>query len=116
MKESKLSVNTEYHDTYFELLSTLELLPTAGEIREYWFVRIKKYEIDSNIQVDEMVKTMIDLKHKEIADKKAAELLALQPQEDMAKDVYVLGNKVTSTMLNETDLTLQEIMQGKKDV
>jgi len=30
MKESKLAVNTEYHETYFKLLSTLELLPKPG--------------------------------------------------------------------------------------
>eukprot|EP00605_Chrysophyceae_sp_TOSAG23-4_P000840 GSChrysophyteH1.ASY1.ANO1.931.1 assembled CDS len=113
MKESKLSVNTEYHDTYFELLSTLELLPLPGEEREYWFVRVKDYEKRSNILIDEMVHTMIDLKHKEENDRKAAELAKLNPPVDVAKSIYVLGNKIDGTLLSGTDLTLQEIMRGE---
>ena len=102
MKESKLAVNTEYHDTYFELLSTLELLPYSGEEKEYWFIRVKEYERNSNIMIDEMVHTMIELKYKEIQDAKARELAKLNPPEDLAKDIFVLGQQITSKMLSET--------------
>jgi len=33
--------------------------------------------------------------------------------EDAAKEIYVLGQLVTTKMLSETDLNLQEIMTGK---
>jgi hypothetical protein len=35
----KLSVNNESFDIYFELLKTLDLLPTPKEEREYWYQR-----------------------------------------------------------------------------
>ena len=114
MKETKLAVNSERHDTYFDLLSTLELLPTAGEEREYWFIRIKDYEIKSNVLLDDMVNTMIDLKHKEILNAKKAMEAALLPPEDAAKEVFVLGQLVTTKMLSETDLSLQDIMRNEK--
>jgi len=57
---------------------------------------------------------MIDLAHSEEQGKKAATLAALQPPDgDLPKELYVLGNRVTDKMLSETDLTLEEIMQGK---
>jgi hypothetical protein len=114
MKDTKLAVNTERHDTYFDLLTTLELLPLPGEEREYWFIRLKEYETSSNILLDDMVNTMIDLKHKEILNAKKAAEMALLPAEDAPKEVYVLGQLVTTKMLSETDLSLQEIMRGEK--
>jgi len=88
MKESKLAFNTEQHDTYFDLLTTLELLPKPGEEREHWFIRIKDYEITSNVLLDDMVKTMLDLKRKEIQKSKVPIVVNA---EDAAKEVYVLG-------------------------
>lgn len=111
MKETKLAFNTEKHDTYFELLTTLELLPQPGEEREYWFIRIKEYETASNVLLDEMTNTMLDLKRKEI--QKAKQPIVPSSAEDAAKQVYVLGQLVTTKMLSETDLNLQEIMAGK---
>jgi len=110
MKETKLAFNTEQHDTYFDLLTTLELLPKPGEEREQWFIRIKDYEIKSNVLLDDMVKTMLDLKRKEIQKSKVPVVVNA---EDAAKEVYVLGQLVTTKMLSETDLNLQEIMAGK---
>jgi len=111
MKETKLAFNTEQHDTYFDLLTTLELLPKPGEEREHWFSRIKDYEIKSNVLLDDMVKTMLDLKRRELQTAKAP--VAVASAEDASKEVYVLGQLVTTKMLSETDLNLQEIMAGK---
>ena len=65
MKDNKLKVNTERHDTYFELLETLELLPEPGELREYWYMRLKEYERSNHIELEEMVTTMLELHKKE---------------------------------------------------
>ena len=112
MKETKLKVNTEYHDTYFELLTTLELLPEPGEEREYWFMRLKEYEHSNHIELEEMVLTMMELKKKEERNEKAKAAQALLPTEDRSKAVYVGGRLVTTKMLDEADATIEELMLG----
>jgi len=97
-------------NTYFDLLPTLDLLSKPGEEREQWFIRIKFYETKFNVLLDDMVKTMLDLKRKEIQKSKVP--IAVNA-EDAAKEIYVLGQLVTTKMLSETDLNLQEIMTGK---
>lgn len=117
MKETKLKVNTERHDTYFELLETLELLPEPGELREYWYMRLKEYERSNHIELEEMVTTMLELKKKEERKEKEREAeKAMASAEDAAKDVYVGGRLVTAKMLNETDQTLEQLMMGEKPV
>ena len=44
MKEQKLAINKEYHQSYFELLQSLDLLPRPAEEREYFFIRLNDYE------------------------------------------------------------------------
>ena len=112
MKETKLKVNTEYHDTYFELLTTLELLPEPGEEREFWFMRLKEYEHSNHIELEEMVLTMMELKKKEERKEKAKAAQALLPTEDRSKAVYVGGRLVTTKMLDEADATIEELMLG----
>ena len=56
---------------------------------------------------------LVSDKHKEENDRKAAELAKLNPPVDVAKSIYVLGNKIDGTLLSGTDLTLQEIMRGE---
>jgi hypothetical protein len=115
MKETKLKFNSERHDTYFELLETLELLPEPGEEREYWYMRLKEYERSNHIELEEMVTTMLELKKKDERKAKEKELMALAPAEDAAKDVYVGGRLVTTKMLNESDLSLQQMMRGEQE-
>jgi hypothetical protein len=112
MKETKLKFNSEFHDTQFDLLTTLELLPEAGEEREYWFMRLKEYEHTNHIELDEMVHTMIELKRKEEKAEKAKAAQLLLPAEDRAKAVYVGGKLVTTKILDETDATIEELMLG----
>ncbi len=115
MKDVKLKVNTERHDTYFELLETLELLPEPGELREYWYMRLKEYERSNHIELEEMVTTMLELHKKEERKEKEREAAkATTSGEDAAKDVFVRGQLVTAKMLNETDLTLQQLMMGEQ--
>ena len=114
-KETKLKFNSERHDTYFELLETLELLPEPGEEREYWYMRLKEYERSNHIELEEMVTTMLELKKKDERKAKEKELMALAPAEDAAKDVYVGGRLVTTKMLNESDLSLQQMMRGEQE-
>ena len=112
MKETKLAVNTEYHDMYFELLTTLELMPQPGEEREYWFVRIKDYEKENDIMLEEMVNTMLDLKKKEAFREKQVLIELQAPADEQTKEVFVNGVRVTTKMLTETDLTLEELMNA----
>lgn len=114
MKQTKLAVNNEQHETYFELLSTLELLPEPGEQREYWFIRVKEYEAENEIKLEEMAATMLELKHKEALDKKKAEQLLkkglVEEDGNNGKLVFVNGIRVTTDLLATSELTLDEMM------
>ena len=112
MKETKLKVNSEYHDTYFELLTTLELLPEPAEEREFWFMRLKEYEHSNHIELEEMVHTMLELKKKEERNQKAKAAQAALTAEERSKAVYVGGKLVTTKMLDEADATVEELMLG----
>lgn len=59
MKGLTLAINLEYHNTYFEMISTLDLLPAPGELMEHWFQRIKRYETEMHIELEDMCNTMI---------------------------------------------------------
>lgn len=74
-------------------------------------MRIKDYESTSNVLLDDMVKTMLDMKRKDAL--KAKQALMEVPAEDASKEVYVLGQLVTTKFLSETDLNLEDIMKGK---
>lgn len=113
MKETKLAVNTEFHDAYFELLETLELLPRTGEEKEYWFIRLKEYEHENHIELEEMTHTMIALKKRDIQkEKERIAALAAAAEGEQPKEVYVHGEMVTTQMLSDTDLTIDELIAG----
>ena len=114
--KSKLAVNNEQHDTYFELLGTLELLPDRGEEREHWFQRLKSYEADNSIKLDDMCAAVMEIRRKEAIDIKKAEKAQLEgvaeEEENNGKAVYVRGQRVTTAFLSTTELTLDEMMRG----
>ena len=112
--KSKLAVNNEQHDTYFELLSTLELLPEPGEEREHWFQRLKAYEADNSIQLDDMCAAVLEIRKKEAIDLKREEKNAAGAveEESNGKQVFVRGTKITTAFLSTTELTLNELMNG----
>ena len=117
MKQTKLAVNNEYHDTYFELLDLIELLPGKSEEKEHWFKRIKDYEADNDIRLEEMTNTMIELRHKEVLDAKRAEKQASgggQEETANGKDVFINGLKITTALLNTSELSLDEMMRSRE--
>ena len=114
MKQTKLAVNNEYHDMYFELLSTIELLPGSSEEREQWFKRLKDYEAENDIRLEEMTNTMLELRHKEHLDLKRAEKSGLEDKTNNGKDIFVNGKRITSQLLSTSELTLEEMMRGDR--
>jgi len=106
MKEQKLAINIEYHQSYFELLSSLDLLPRPGEEREYFFIRISDYEKESNIKLDEMVHTIIDMRRND----KSAENTKFDDdiKSKEFKVVYYNGQIVTTKLLEELDLDVSD--------
>lgn len=111
MKVTKLAINNEYHETFFELLSTLELLPHHGEDKETWFKRLNTYETESEIKMEEMVNTLLDLRRKEAIEAKKAKV---EVDDERRKEVFVLGEKITTKLLAESDISLDERMRGVK--
>ena len=117
VKATKLAVNNERDEMFFELLSTLELLPEgSGEDRVAWFQRIKRYEAENSIQLEEMCQTMIELKKSEALENKKKEALANLKAEEVSngKETYVNGVRITTELLATTEKTLEEIMMRRE--
>ena len=113
VSKSKLSFNNDQHDTYFELLGTLELLPEPGEEREHWFQRLKTYETENSIKLEDMTEAVMEIRHKEAIEQKKLERGGTEEEtEHDGKQVFVRGNKITTQLLATTELTLEEMMQG----
>jgi hypothetical protein len=88
MKATKLAINNERPEVHFELLQTLDLLPKPGEEKEKWFVRIGEYEKESEIRLEDMIDTVIEMKHKEQKQaKEAANATASQDYIKPGKEV-----------------------------
>lgn len=109
-KGQRLAINNEYYDTFFELVETLDLLPFPGEEREYWFIRIKEYEKESDIKLDEMVNTISEMRKREL--KKAKEEASNTFNGEYVKPVFVNGQQITSAYLQENDKSVQETLEG----
>ena len=104
MKEQKLAINIEYHQCYFELLSSLDLLPKPNEEREYFFIRLSDYEKESNIKLDEMVQTIIDMRRND----RLTESFDYNKKSTEYKTVYYNGQIVTTKLLEELDLDVSD--------
>eukprot|EP01033_Poteriospumella_lacustris_P006429 gene6429-4627_t len=61
----KLAINTEESQVFFELLTTLDMLPNTGEIKEDWFKRLRRYEQESELSIQEMVETIQEMRRRE---------------------------------------------------
>lgn len=110
MKHQRLSINTEEHNTYFELLQSLDLLPNPGEGREDWYQRLKDYEKENEIEIKEMVDTVMEMQKKAAREEKLA--LRAEQSGEYIKPVYVLGKKITTKALEEADIDVQSALNG----
>ena len=129
LKEQRLKINNLYHDTYFSVLSSLDLLPLPGEesVRHtcihtssyhpsltpaslpqvHWFKRLADYENLMDLKLEDMTNTVIDMKDKEELD--AAERERELAEREYIKPVIVAGQVITTKLLAEKDLDLTEI-------
>lgn len=123
MEVKKLDINVAVRDTYFDLVNTLDLLPVQDEGRENWFKRIKVYERENDVLLDEMVTTVLQMKRRDAITRqdeiKAAETAAAKQtkmaEDDLsvdgvAKPLYVQGKQATQATMAEEDLNIEERM------
>jgi len=110
LKDQKLAINVEYHEKYFELLTSLELLPQPGEEKEEWFTRLNKYEIENVITIEDMVNTVIDMQKREVKEK--AILKKNLEEGEYVKPLFVKGKRVTTKGLDEADRGIGEELEG----
>lgn len=110
MRPQRLAINVAEHQTYFDLLHSLDLLPNPGEEREAWFQRLKMYEKENDIEIQEMVDTVMEMGRKAAREEK----LAMQAEQggEYIKPVYVLGTKITTKALEEADIDVQSALKG----
>ena len=106
MKSQTLSINNDFHDMQFTLLSKLDLLPRPGEDKEYYFIRLKEYEQESDISIEEMTTTMLDMK--KAAELKAASEHKSEESGANIKPVYFMGSLYSAQALDEADINIVE--------
>jgi hypothetical protein len=119
MSGQTLAINTEESSIYFELMNTLDLLPVSGEEKEDWFLRLRKFEKESEVSIDEMVVTVQEMRHRENLRKKLQSQgvsSADDEAESSVKPIYVHGKKVTAELLQANDVDLEETMERPSDV
>ncbi len=109
MKGQTLAVNLERNDTHFELVQMLDLLPEPGEEKEIWFQRVKAYEKESDILLDDMVLTVMEMKRREA--KRLKELEENIGGGEYVKPLYVTGQKVTADFLVKNDKSAAEMFE-----
>jgi hypothetical protein len=116
MEGQKLAINTEYHDIFFNLLVTLDLLPREEEIRSNWYIRVRTFEKDNDVKVEEMCYTIQEMRRREAIQKKMMAQSQVYVSNETGteftaitrKEVYVKGVKIDEKYLQENDMNLNE--------
>ncbi len=122
MGGKKLAINTEYHELYYELIVILDLLPVANEEKEAWFRRLHEFEQENNLQIQEMVLTVQEIRRRDAQNKqmqqdylcqkaKGGEATGFGDFQGIAKPLFVNGVQITSQSLEEADRDVQEALQ-----
>ena len=112
-KGKTLAINTEEHDIYFELVSSLDLLPNESEEREDWFKRLVQFEAENSVKIDDMVRTIQEMRRREQQDMELAKAGIANREGDLVasvKPVFVLGTRITSDYLEKSDVGIAEIL------
>jgi hypothetical protein len=110
MKHQRLAINLEEHNTTFELLQSLDMLPVPGEEREEWFKRVKEYEAENAISVKDMVQVILDMQRREVKEARMAS--KADSDAEYVKPVYVMGKKITTKALEEADVDVSQALSG----
>lgn len=117
----KLAINTEESQVFFELLTTLDMLPNIGEIKEDWFKRLRRYEQESELSIQEMVETIQEMRRREkirLQMQKQGLIVGLEGLQMSslgnftAKQLYVQGKAVTAESLQQSDADIEDAMNG----
>lgn len=113
----RLAINKEYSIIFFEVVVSLNLLPIEKEDRDQWFVRIKKYEEENEVRIDEMVQTIQEIKNREKYQKlleksnkkktASGEIISL----GTLKDLYVNGEKMSVDKMVAADVEIKEALK-----
>lgn len=118
MEGKTLAINNERHNVFFELIVTLDLLPHAGEEKEYWFQRLREFEHDNSLQIEEMVLTILEMKRRDQVNREFAKAGLRHDSSGSGEDylgsvkpMVVHGQVITTQVLEEQDMSLDEALQ-----
>ena len=127
LKAKTLAINTEYQDIQFDLISTLDLLPTPNEEKERWFMRVKEFEKENGVKIEDMIATVQELRRREVITKNREAGIVEKAEKTNAemddrfvnelaneivptkKELYVMGTKITGDGLAEADMSIDEM-------
>lgn len=117
MTGQSLAINTEFQELFFQLLTTLDMLPKEEEQREHWFIRVRNFEKENEVKLEEMVHTVQEMRRRDAIQKKlAAQRLQVGgsgPGDSdftgmTVKEIFVAGKKIDGKFLAENDIDLEE--------
>lgn len=113
MKETKLSINNEEPEVYFEVVGTLDLLPNPKEEKEEWYARVIAYEKENGIEINQMVAAIIGMRRKKrMEEKEALKELKNTTENEYVKPVYFMGKLYDQKEMEESDKNLSEHLNG----
>jgi hypothetical protein len=78
-----------------------------GEERTDWYARLRQYEEDNTVQLDEMSKTMHAIKLKEIEEEKE-KARTFKEIESQIKPLFVMGSQIKWETLVDADMDVKE--------
>jgi len=110
LKDQKLSINIEFDVAYFDLIESLDLLPKPGEDLPDWYIRLNVYEKENSITIEDMVRTVLDMKKRESKEREMATKAAENGEH--VKPLFVKGKRVTTKALDEADRGIDEELDG----
>ena len=115
MKKQTLGVNNESHEVYFELLYSLDLMPIDSEEKEDFFLRLKDYQKENGISIDEMVETVIEMRKNELSKSLKEEKKRRKEVKDYVKPVYVMGKLISTKALEENDTRMMDELNNNNN-
>eukprot|EP00599_Poterioochromonas_sp_BG-1_P016076 CAMPEP_0173163426 /NCGR_PEP_ID=MMETSP1105-20130129/19917_1 /TAXON_ID=2985 /ORGANISM="Ochromonas sp., Strain BG-1" /LENGTH=211 /DNA_ID=CAMNT_0014083487 /DNA_START=42 /DNA_END=677 /DNA_ORIENTATION=+ len=117
MTGQSLAINTEFQELFFQLLTTLDMLPKEEEQREHWFIRVRNFEKENEVKLEEMVHTVQEMRRRDAIQKKLAsqrlQVGGSGPGDSdftgmTVKEIFVAGKKIDGKFLAENDIDLEE--------
>jgi hypothetical protein len=111
MRGSSLSINTADHEVYFEVVSTLDLLPRPREEKEDWFKRLFQYEKENDIQIKDMVGAIISMRKNKVREQEQQEE-GDEFAEEYIKPIYIAGRRYDQKEFEQSDVDLVQVLTG----